>query len=215
MRKSVLFAGCSFALVAALTGSARADEDDDKRAAVVDRLLDTSTGDAGQTWSAFEEPCGMDCTYLAYGGCSLVEGAADCEVKVFDADARKYDKTITVREADRNPDKLAAAKATLTTALAQVGTVPMWLDEHRFDTPAQPFTTWNVTFKWDWKKMTLTVLDGKKVFKKIKAPRLRKGLGLTSVAIWYHIADDGSAGDAVLRVHGEGDEGEMPGLTSN
>lgn len=214
------------ALLAA--GTARADQEDsaadpDVRGPTADHLLDTNVGDAPFTWSAMVEACGMDCEYAAWGGCWLDAGAIDCEVRVQDTSARKP-TVITVRDAARDPAALATARATLIDALAQVGYKPIWLDEHRFETPAVDVATWNVKFRWNWKTKTVTVFDGKKKKKAIKAPKLRKGLGISSAAIWYHIADEGSAGFAILRIHGEGDEGEqgdatalveLPGLTNH
>ncbi len=208
------------ALLAA--GTARADQEEpDVRGAMADRLLDVNVGDAPYTWAAAVEACGMDCEYAAWGGCWLDAGAVDCEVRVQDTSAKKP-KVFTVRAADRDPAALAAARAKLIDALGQVGYNPIWLDEHRFETPPVDVAIWNVTFRWNWKKQTVTVLNGKKRYKAIKAPKLRKGLGVSSAAIWYHVADEGSAGWALLRVHGEGDEGEqgdattlvpLPGLT--
>lgn len=189
------------------------DDPEAARAAVADRLLDLNVGDAGVTWAAMDEACGMDCEVVAWGGCTLDAGAIDCEVRVQDVTAKKP-TVITVRGADRDPAALATGRAQLIAALGDTGVNPLWLDEHRFDTPAVDVTTWNVTFRWNWKTKALTVLDGKKKYKAVKAPRLRKGLGLTSAAIWYKIADEGSGGWGVLRLHGEGDEGEVGDATA-
>ncbi|MBK9035598.1 MAG: hypothetical protein IPL61_30795 [Myxococcales bacterium] len=189
------------------------DDPGDPRAAMIARLLDVDVGDAGVTWSALEEGCGLDCEYVAWGGCWLDAGAADCEVKVYDASTRKT-RTVKARDANHDPDARARAVAELDKLLANVGENPVWLTEHRFETPPVDVATWNVTFKWNWKKLTVTVFDGKKKKRAVKAPRLRKGLGVSSAAIWYTIAEDGSAGHAVLRVHGEGDEGEVGEATA-
>lgn len=209
MRQPVLLAALLLAaLAAAPTRAAADDEDDAKRAAVVDRLLDVNVGDSGVTWSAFYEICGEECEYVGYGGCKLDAGAVDCEVRVYDVTTRKT-KVVTVVEADRQPDALAKARAQLTGALDLVGYSPIWLDEHLFATPAVPVTTQNVGFRWDWKKKALTVLDGTKKQRAVKTPRLRKGLGVSSVAIWYHLEADRSSPLGLLRVHGEGEEGEV------
>lgn len=211
-------------VIAALAsaGTARADQEEpDVRGPMADRLLDIKVGDAPYTWSAAVEACGIDCEYAAWGGCWLDAGTIDCEVRVQDT-SKKKPQVFTVRGADRDPAALAAVRDKLIDALGQVGYNPIWLEEHRFETPPVDVQVWNVTFRWNWKKQTVTVLNGKRRYKAIKAPRLRKGLGVTSAAVWYKIADDGSAGFAVLRVHGEGDEGEagdatalvpLPGLT--
>ena len=197
----------------AATEARAGDDEPDVRGAAAARLLDTNVGDAPYTWSAMVEACGMDCEYAAWGGCWLDAGAIDCEVRVQDT-SRKKPVVITVRDATRDAAALAAARDKLIDALGQVGYSPIWLDEHRFETPPVDVATWNLTFRWNWKKRTVTVLNGKKRFKALTAPKLRKGLGVTSAAIWYRIADEGSAGWALLRVHGEGDEGEQGDATA-
>ncbi len=186
---------------------ASADKADDAvRAGLVHKLLDTKTGDAGQTWSAVYEVCGEDCEYVAYGGCKLSNGAVDCEVSVYDVPTKKT-KVIAVKDAIRKSAALAKAKAQLTAAFEDLGSVPVWFKETRFETPPQKVGVGKLSLQWDWKKRALTVAGGAKAAKKFKAGKLAKGLSISSAAVWSYVDRDGPAAYALLRIHGEGDDG--------
>jgi hypothetical protein len=199
----------SFAAIGliAIPAVARAQDDGDdsdaKRAALVDKLLDTDVGD-GPKFFAFDEMCGMDCETTAWGGCRTDGDKVECEVRV--SDRGKKPAVIAAHDAGNDTDGLAAAHAKLLAAFKDAGYGSIWLEEHRFDTPAEDLTAGEYTFRWDWKKKTLTVKRGKYT-KKVKAPALRKGLGVTSAAVWFKVGEQDVAGIAVLRVHGEDDTG--------
>ena len=202
-----LLTACILLAGSLVAATASADKEDDAtRAAMVHKLLDTKTGDAGQTWSAFYEICGEECEYVAYGGCKRNNGAVDCEVRVYDVTTKKT-QVIAAKDAERKPAALAKAKTQLTTAFENLGYAPMWLKETRFETPPQKVGTGSLRFQWDWKKLALTVLGDGKAAKKVKAGKLGKGLGVTSAAVWSFVSKDGSAGSALLRIHGEGEDG--------
>ena len=186
---------------------AHADDETDVKAHVA-KLLDPDLGDdASMVFRAFHTMCGMDCEYWAYSTCKLTpDGPVDCVATVYDGD--KKQKPVKVHDAVGKPDALAAARDKLVHALQMIdgGTVD-WYQEHDFSAENPDVETGGTKLHWDWKKTTLTIsMEGRKP-KKVKVPKLPKGLGLVAAEVLFYPMEDGTIDGGFVRTIGEDDYG--------
>ena len=150
----------------------------------------------GTTWGAQSMEVGGD-TYYVVGGCRAVGTETDCDVSVFSKSGKlvKALSAMTPDPMDGSPpvlDNLNQLKVDLDKVLKQTPGSPLVAPK----LGADPVTYESLSMKWDAKGKTLSVWNGKKLWKKVAAPAIPKGFTLDSATVYLFEA--GSPPAAVL-----------------
>lgn len=144
--------------------------------------------------------------YYVFGGCYGFGTGVNCEATLY-TDKGKLLKSLSSsydasdeNRVDKSP--LKKEDAALHKLIDGNSGVHI-LTKHVLDAKGFKYDT--INFRWDEKSRVLSVLDGTKVFKKVSAPKIQKGMMPNDATVWLFEA--GSPGAAILEMDSSAEAG--------